>query len=294
MATLSKMFRGLRSRITKDKLFPNATDGDSLALSEALERQKIMGITCRGKRDGGGAQVQAIMSAKLFAHVHNVPYFHTPLSRVPFAPGNSRQWTESWETHFGLANGHPPPPKRANFVSTEQFLDGYSGPPPIIEAKHFHGFCDANPDYYRTLQQELRGACQLVRPRGQERPYAAVHIRRGDIAQPNARHGARLTGNSCIQTAVMQIRRTWPEMEVRVFSQGQLADFDFLPDGCNLQLDTDVFETLGEMINADVLMTAKSSFSYVAALLSLGSVIYEPFWHQPLSSWTIRNSDGTF
>jgi hypothetical protein len=39
------------------------------------------------------------------------------------------------------------------------------------------------------------------------------------------------------------------------------------------------------MISSDILVMSKSSFSYVAALLHQGLVIYEPFWHRPMGHW---------
>jgi hypothetical protein len=38
---------------------------------------------------------------------------------------------------------------------------------------------------------------------------------------------------------------------------------------------------------------AKSSFSYVAGLLNEGIVVYEPFWHQPLTRWVHKRVDGS-
>jgi hypothetical protein len=48
-----------------------------------------------------------------------------------------------------------------------------------------------------------------------------------------------------------------------------------------------------KIIEADILSWAKSSFSYVAALISEGIKIYEPrLDYPPLSSWVIRGPNG--
>ena len=57
---------------------------------------------------------------------------------------------------------------------------------------------------------------------------------------------------------------------------------DFLAQGYTLRLNTDLLEAWSEMITADVLIMSKSSFSFVPALLSQGSVVYYPMWHAPL------------
>jgi len=50
-------------------------------------------------------------------------------------------------------------------------------------------------------------------------------------------------------------------------------------------MDTDVFYTLHHLINADVLVIAKSSFSYLAGIYNQKTVMYFPFYHSPLKNW---------
>ena len=282
----------LRSRFQRQAPFLNMHD--AVTLFNALKTRPILGVTCRGKQDGGGAQVHAILSAQAFARVANVPYFHTPLRRVAHAPRFDRRWAAKWETAFGLSDCHRSAKGTGKIVTSQRFLDEYSGPPPIIEARHFHKFFDADADRYLPLLDEFRASCPLVvAGKGQTR-IAAVHIRRGDVAKPGSEVTRRLTSMDANARAIEIIQATWPGIEVRVFSQGPPEDFSRLPGGCKFYLDVDVFETLRQLLNADVLVTAKSSFSYVAALLSRGTVIYKPFWHSPLSSWTVRSPDGSF
>ena len=62
-----------------------------------------------------------------------------------------------------------------------------------------------------------------------------------------------------------------------------------------MHLNGDVFESLDALINAEIFVMAKSSFSYTAALLSRGIVIYNQFWHASLQRWTgaehVRHAD---
>jgi hypothetical protein len=267
---------------------------DAVALFEALKTRPIRGVTCRGKTDGGGAQVQAIFSARVFAHAANVPYFHTPLRRVAHAPGFRWKWAAAWEEAFGLQYGHPRAKGAGKIVKTRRFLKRYRGPPPIIGDAYFHSFCDADPDRYLPLLDQFRANCKLLKQTTRDTPVAAIHIRRGDVAIPGAEIAYRMTSMDDNARAIETIRSNWPGIDVQVYSQGKPEDFAGLPGGCTLHLDTDVFETMAALMNADVLVTAKSSFSYVAALLSQGTIIFEPFWHKPMSSWTIRSPDGSF
>jgi hypothetical protein len=72
-----------------------------------------------------------------------------------------------------------------------------------------------------------------------------------------------------------------------------LEDFDALPD-LERHINTDPVDTLRRMATADALIISRSSFSYVAALLSQNCiVIYYPFWHSAMKEWLISGIDGT-
>jgi hypothetical protein len=48
------------------------------------------------------------------------------------------------------------------------------------------------------------------------------------------------------------------------------------------------WQSLTSLANADILIMSKSSFSYIGAVLNTsGLVIYQQFWHEPLSRWKI-------
>jgi hypothetical protein len=59
-------------------------------------------------------------------------------------------------------------------------------------------------------------------------------------------------------------------------------------------IEADQIWIMQKSIEADILIMAKSCFSYVAALLSDGIKIYEEWHFPPLSSWVIRGANGKF
>lgn len=68
----------------------------------------------------------------------------------------------------------------------------------------------------------------------------------------------------------------------------------FLPGTEPIQ-DIDAIRAMRELIEADVLIMSKSSFSYCAGCLSDGIKIYEQAEGQlPLDSWLVLSSDGSF
>ena len=42
-----------------------------------------------------------------------------------------------------------------------------------------------------------------------------------------------------------------------------------------------------DFVLTNVLILSKSSFSLVPALFNPNTVVYTPFWHQPLANWTV-------
>jgi hypothetical protein len=66
-----------------------------------------------------------------------------------------------------------------------------------------------------------------------------------------------------------------------------LYNFDKFNDIPNLEfnINTDPMETLEDMINANILITSISSFSYLAGLFNKNLVLYYPFWHPILENW---------
>jgi len=69
------------------------------------------------------------------------------------------------------------------------------------------------------------------------------------------------------------------------FSQGDRSDFKGI-ENVRFHLDEDVFSTFHHLVSADVIVMAKSSFSWVAALLSKGIKIHaRGSYHGKMSSW---------
>lgn len=50
-------------------------------------------------------------------------------------------------------------------------------------------------------------------------------------------------------------------------------------------LNTNIEETFHYLVTAKILVTAKSSLSYCAALLNDNLIYYLDFWHKPLNKW---------
>jgi hypothetical protein len=138
----------------------------------------------------------------------------------------------------------------------------------------------------------------------------AVHIRRGDVSADDPDY---FTSNEAILRTITMVKSVLDTQKVkyriRVYSQGDSADFaGFSVTGVELFLDVDATWTMGELIEADILIMAKGCFSYCAALISDGIKIFEPMtvsgnnalpswkWRavSPAASWVPCYADGSF
>jgi hypothetical protein len=79
---------------------------------------------------------------------------------------------------------------------------------------------------------------------------------------------------------------------MRVYSQGDLADFaELLPLGVEFFLDADPIWTMQELIEADILIMAKSNFSYYAGVISDGIKICKLHIDEPADGiWQLPNA----
>ena len=70
--------------------------------------------------------------------------------------------------------------------------------------------------------------------------------------------------------------------------------YDFTSRGYHVVLGSDLGETWQAMIAADVLILSKSSFSHVPAMFNRhGTVVYTPYWTQPLPGWDILPKESS-
>jgi len=262
-------------------------------------------ITCAGKSDGGGAQVHAMMSTMAFAHKVGVNYAHSPLCQIEHNSKGDNEWELRWEDFFNLGRGEvlvrDLDVSKLRVVHLKKARHFKRRRKTLYVIPHCHDFCDNVPNAYRDIQKSLIDKYQTSQSSEQRSNDGgggveiAVHVRRGDVSQ--GENSKRYTDNHLILSRLNNTKRFLTSkgkgVSIRVYSQGEATDFqEFLDAGARLYLNEDVFVTLDHLISADILLMSKSSMSYCAALLSKSVVVYEPFWHQPMSHWVVCNGDG--
>jgi hypothetical protein len=261
-------------------------------------------ITCAGRTDGGGAQIQAIFSTMLYAHITGIAYLHTPIRSVEHNTYHDADWAGKWERAFSPGYGELKSgafdlnrmrPLQVGSITLDR-LEAQPLEPTLLVADECHRYADSHPDFYSLIRPRIMRKYQLNSPpivRETDRLTIAIHIRRGDVT---SRDTDRYTLDSTIVNQINQLSRQLAALphEFHVYSEGSEDDLGAIRNRAEMHLDGDVFDCLHSLISADIFVMAKSSFSYTAALLSRGVVIYTPFWHSPLQQWIIGGCEGSF
>jgi hypothetical protein len=131
-------------------------------------------------------------------------------------------------------------------------------------------------------------------PKNDDTFTIAVHIRRDDVTPcmlPKEDFYDSYLPNSYYHTLIDQNMK--PGARVVIFTQKKSYEplSSFTDKGYEIQIDSDMADAWKTMVNADVLILSKSSFSVVPGVLCRGKVLYAPFWHYPLKHWTMPDLD---
>jgi hypothetical protein len=273
-----------------------------LQLVRALNANRIGAgchITATGKLDGAGAQALAKMSAQCLAHAYGLPYVHTPFQTIAHAEGPPSEWVTAWEERFNLGAGELqigqvdlPRWDLETFVANRSLWQK----PCVLVTRHYHTFCDLQPDAYCAIIPRLREKYHRHPDERRTSPVTnvRVHVRRGDVVPTDAQTLHRFTDNRNILNTVRLLQQVLSSQRrpyrIQVYSQGEAGSFrDFAALGCELRLNHPAMETFQELVEADVLVMARSAFSYTAALLGNGVNLYDPQDHAPLSQWIVTD-----
>jgi hypothetical protein len=258
-------------------------------------------ITCEGRSDGVGMQALARMSGMNFAKAFGATYVDTPFKYIDHAPGEMSTWLAQWESVFNFDRGEQRiTPGKDKVVDYSDYLSGKSrlNPGDVLRFQQFYWLHRHYPDSFKAVAQSLQQKYDFVpHTRRDDRVNIAIHIRRGDVGS-NV-NSLRFTPNEKIIRTIRDLCQIFEEMNLAVsvdlFSQGKTTEFaEFGELGCRLHLDVDAVWTMRRLIETDLLVMSKSSFSYVAALINRGVKIYEPTFNPPLSDWIVKRKDGSF
>jgi hypothetical protein len=262
-------------------------------------------LTCAGRVDGIGAQVQATLSTILAARELHLTYCHTPFKEVEHYVDKESAAIE-WENFFSLGKDeicikdirvgdldvvHIETP------TWDEILQFTNKSNTLFVVQHCHNFADHFPDRYldmkdRILEKYMSSSKEeytsYYKP---DKINIAVHVRRGDVYKHRVN---RYTDNQFYKDLLIDIVSILDSLQldasIHLFSQGLPEDFGDLNElDLTFHLDECTYTTFYNLTSADILVMAKSSFSYATALFSNSIKIYQPFLHKPLKSWILAD-----
>lgn len=273
-------------------------------------------ITCSGKHDGAGAQALAILSTLLFSHDVGLQYVHTPFTSIQHNPDDDPAWEAKWEQFFNLGKDELSLDHAASSgleqVRLRNLTDlPFTAPAPntLFVLKHCHTYANRFPDRYLGIIDTITSKYYSSSKAGLRSYYdrsrlnVAVHVRRGDVDShgPNA---SRYTRNDFIcallRDVVSASSSSGLPVSACLYSEGSPHEFGPLQDmDIDFHLNECPFATFHNLVTADVLLMAKSTFSYLAGLYSRGVKIYEsfrdaPYDHRPLRDWLVAQPGKRF
>jgi len=166
-----------------------------------------------------------------------------------------------------------------------------------IKLKYDAYLYDCDPDLYfnSKIIKEIRDNYYLnKKPENIYTNYIAIHIRRGDVNEINC--ADRYNTIEYYLNLIPKLIKLYPDKKLVVFSEGKINDFRYLEDEFDITIDlnTDEFKVFNYMVQADVLVIARSSYSYVAALLNVNKihcdVLKNRVWFsKPKKEWLLVN-----
>jgi hypothetical protein len=245
--------------------------------------------------DGLGTKMLTLMQGLAYCRYKNLTYIHLPWFNVRYwnpreTNLTSAAWSKDLEDFTGLVLNETKYSEDLAPVSATYSVPGFDEKVDLYFNDDF--LSDMRKRYLsgpypKAHSHEFDVTKNTIR--------IAVHIRRGDIDGKESQT-FRYTNNSVVlsfmELVEQDIRSTNQSHPIsfHVYSEGKPENFVDLVEASDqrnvyLHLGDDLRMTFHDMVSADVLVMAKSGFSYGAALLSGGTVYHQSFWVPGLNKW---------
>jgi len=255
--------------------------------------------------DGMGAQYQRILGIICICEFYNIKYVHTKIKKMEHL--DNLNYLNDIEEFFQIYN---------NFNSVESvfFDETFNEYNPSIDnlfkyknnEKNIlvkialpYNICENNIKIYENIMPKLKKLLKnnfLPFYKNNNNKKIAIHIRRGDVS--NSQNTNRYVSIKEIIKIITYFKKLYNNCSFYLFTEidnNNKNEFDIFnnDNSINIKANQDQILTLNHLINADILVICKSSFSYIAGLYNTNTVYYFDFWHTPLTNWKNINSIKT-
>jgi hypothetical protein len=261
-------------------------------------------LAAKGKKDGLGSQVQAHYSTYLFARILNIHFAYCPPEYIDHLDEKNQseeiaQFTRQFGLErLGLSMTDVSNRKEISLDDAKAMIQAapsliFNKKAVLFSKSQFNHVADLKISAYEKIRTELRRVYNPVTDtsKGDKDVFTiALHVRRGDVN--DVQHAHRYTSNEILLKRIKTISSRYQKnnlsFRIYLYSTGKEEEFGTEIGGLvTFRLNQNPFQSFDELVQADVLVMAKSSFSYCAGILNEGDVFYEPFWHKPLPDWLI-------
>lgn len=233
-------------------------------------------ITNPKRFDGFGAQFSHVMASAVYAEAHGMKFVYTPFSSMEHNYDGDptflakKEWLINFIGNFEI-NTNPDTPKATYCID---FFNS------DLRAS-------LNSAMFKKIKKIFRANKNIDDYFDPARFNIAVHVRR-----PNS-HDTRLDGadtpDQVFLNIINKLRVKYKDKKplFHVYSQGSIENFEkYMADDIILHLNDSTEYAFTAMVLADVLVVVRSAFSYVAGLLSEGTVYYIPIGFQ-VPNWIL-------
>ncbi len=244
-------------------------------------------MTIQGKTDGFGSQLQAIFSLIAYCYYKGYTFIHTPMYKMHHNNNNIKNFPKHMNDFINIESKFKTINELSNYEKS--ILHTFKEGPFVHGSLHPEYFYD---NHILNLLREIYFS--------REKPKTcydvnynniALHIRRGDVNEN--KHYSRFSKNEEYIDLLKKI-----DLEnsiIHIFSEGDERDFQDIVDAFPniksvMHINEDIQVTFHHLVMSDVLVLAKSSFGYCAALLNKNKIIanlIKRWWHKPLKQWNL-------
>jgi hypothetical protein len=232
--------------------------------------------------DGFGAQYQSILWSIVWAECKGHSFYYSEIERMLNDTGDETAFIASANTLMNLRDKYPS-------VMTAPHGSAVFA----LKWPYFYKEIEKNMEFFHNSDSFRRAQHSYFEnkrsPFDSTHYHVAVHIRR-PVAFDVRKEGTETPDiyyMKCMQT-ISSLNTNGKPILFHIYSQGKEADFErYTVFPLVFHLTDDTFSSFNGMVFADMLVTSASSFSYTAALLSKGEILYLPFWHPPRAAWKV-------
>ena len=241
------------------------------------------------EKDGLGAQYSRVIDIYCLAKFIGAKYVHTPILVVDHL---NNEYSKEVNNHFGLSifergtNGIPETYDEEieiKILSNLEQLNVHINEKNVLIKIGLAMYVLAELQERSTIYDEGMKDLRLLKKKlelpefEKDKTNVAIHIRRGDINEKSG--DERFTNDEHYIKIINVINKKYNNANICIFTEKEGINIDVFLTSPNVKIlhDIDVLQTFEYFCNADVLIVAKSTFSYLPALYNTSNEIYIPY-----------------